>query len=191
MKKRMKGTLRLLIVVMTVCALSVSVMASGVPSGIENVGGMLHNSDGKAIRLSSDGNDWYQEKAVLVSMTQVEAPEDAVDRSVFYVHFEYLVTVKMNAGLFFQPKITFRVNMLAVEDVTLSSGYRFLNCEGITVADYSNWEWVSNSVTIDQETYSNHGQRFEIDVTVNGRLSGDSTSRDYQFTVDADIEDHE
>lgn len=175
---------------MLLALLCVSALAAA-PSGRAATKGMIFNAEGEAVRVSSDGNDWQIEEAVLLSRTPVEAPEGADDRAVFYYHFEYLVEAKLTNGWIGNPSITFRVKLLAVEDVNNASGYRFLNCEGVSVAGHSShWDYVAASATVDRVLFPDHNQEFEIDVTVSARLKDDSTSRHYEFTLEGSLENH-
>ena len=158
-------------------------------------GGYVHSADGTALYRSSDGYDWYLENAELISVTPAEAPDGlpqttAEGRTIFYFHFEYLVTCYLGTAIFNKPTIVFKVKMLAVEYLDNSSGYRFLENEGVTVSSYSNFAYVNPTVTVDRVDYFNHEQSFQIDVTASARLSSEDTTHSHSFTLEADIEDH-
>ena len=190
MKKRFIGLL-------TVLALlaSVSVSAFAAPTQIPTKG-YVYSADGTPLTVSSDGYDWYQEPAELVAITPVQPPDGAPQttaegRTIFYYHFEYLVTRYLGTSIFNKPTIVFRVKMLAVEYLDNSSGYKFLENEGVSVDSYKNFSYVSPTVTVDRIDYYNYDQSFQIDVTVNARLSSESTTYAHSFMLEADMDDRE
>lgn len=188
-----KGLISLLMALVLLATASASAASSSTQLPTK---GYMYSVDGTPLYASSDGYDWYQDEAELISITPAQAPEGAPEttadgRTIFYYHFEYLITRYLGTSILNKPTIVFRVKMLAVEYPDNSSGYRFLENEGVSVDSYKNFDYVSSSVTVDRIDYYNYTQSFQIDVTVKARLPGESTTYAHSFMLEADMDDRE